>query len=295
MEGLLSVIKGASKVVVALGGAAALLLSYGFGTAIFNFVYHPSIVVGFAISAMKDGSTDTITISNNGTAAATGMTLTVSAPKSVGGKILYAPDPNTTIDNGPACGVNCFRVTVPTFSHGPSLLKISSLISHKSNITAGDYMADVTYSPGGVSEEFKQPLKPTVVTKTAPTPSPFSLESLTSLWVGVVVSAAGGVLAVVVKRRERIEITKVFPLQVTRGEPLSIFGKNFGNDRQDVWLGPHRIRSADINCLLGWSDGRIDIMIPDIPDPLQEDGYEIMIAKGGSSKTAPVRIKILQK
>jgi hypothetical protein len=95
----------------------------------------------------------------------------------------------------------------------------------------------------------------------------------------------------------QIEITKVFPLQVPRGEQLSIFGLNFGSDRQDVWLGTHRIASADKD-LLGWSDGRIDIMIPDIPDPLREDGYEIMIVKGGSSKIAfkggsPIRINIL--
>jgi len=45
------------------------------------------------------------------------------------------------------------------------------------------------------------------------------------------------------------------------------------------WLGTHRIGSADKD-LLGWSDGRIDIKIPDIPDPLHEDGY------GGSSKIA---------
>jgi len=94
----------------------------------------------------------------------------------------------------------------------------------------------------------------------------------------------------------QIEITKVFPLQVARRGQLSIFGLNFGSDRQDVWLGTHRIGSTDKD-LLGWSDGRIDIMIPDIPDPLREDGYEIMIAKDGSSKIAfrggsPIRIKI---
>ena len=97
----------------------------------------------------------------------------------------------------------------------------------------------------------------------------------------------------------QIEITKVFPLEVKEGEQLSVFGLNFGNDRQDVWLGTHRIGSADKEHLLGWSDGRIDIMIPDLPD--QKDGYEIMIAKGGSSKIAfkgdgmPIKIKILQK
>jgi hypothetical protein len=96
----------------------------------------------------------------------------------------------------------------------------------------------------------------------------------------------------------QIEITKVFPLEVRRGEQLSIFGLNFGDAKQDVWLGTYRISSTDKD-LLGWSDGRIDIMIPDIPDPLQKD-YEIMIAKGGSSKIAfkgdsPIRIKILPK
>jgi methionine-rich copper-binding protein CopC len=94
----------------------------------------------------------------------------------------------------------------------------------------------------------------------------------------------------------QIEITKVFPLEVKRGEHLSIFGLNFGNDRQDIWLGTHRIGSDDREHLLGWSDGRIDIKIPEI---VPADGYEIMVTKGGSSKIAfkgdsPTRIKILQ-
>ena len=96
----------------------------------------------------------------------------------------------------------------------------------------------------------------------------------------------------------QIEITKVFPLKVTRGGHLSIFGLNFGNDRQDVWLGTRRIAYDDRNHLLSWSDGRIDIMIPaDIPEPLRADGYEIMVVRGGSSKIAfkgglPILIKI---
>ena len=96
----------------------------------------------------------------------------------------------------------------------------------------------------------------------------------------------------------QIEITKVFPLQVKQGGNLSIFGINFGNDRQDVWLGTFRIRSDDREHLLGWSNGRIDIKIPDIPDDGKADSYELMVVKGGSSKIAyrgslPVKIKIL--
>jgi hypothetical protein len=96
----------------------------------------------------------------------------------------------------------------------------------------------------------------------------------------------------------QIEITKVFPLQITKGGNLSIFGLNFGNDRQDVWLGTLRIRSDDREHLLGWSNGRIDIKIPDIPDEFKADSYEIMVVKGGSAKIAfegslPIKIKIL--
>ena len=95
----------------------------------------------------------------------------------------------------------------------------------------------------------------------------------------------------------QIEITKVFPLQVKEGANLSIFGLNFGNDRQDVWLGTFRIRSDDREHLLGWSIGRIDIKIPHIPDDIKADGYEIMVVKGGSAKIAykgslPIKIKI---
>jgi hypothetical protein len=93
----------------------------------------------------------------------------------------------------------------------------------------------------------------------------------------------------------QMEITKVFPLKVKRGENLSIFGLNFGKDRQDVWLGTRRIGSDDRAHLLGWSDGRIDIKIPE--DIAQADGYEIMVTKGGSSKVAfkggsPIIIKM---
>jgi hypothetical protein len=62
-----------------------------------------------------------------------------------------------------------------------------------------------------------------------------------------------------------IEITKVFPSEIKEGDNLSIFGLNFGNARQDVWLGNRRIASTDKDHLLSWSDGRIGIMIPDTP------------------------------
>lgn len=97
----------------------------------------------------------------------------------------------------------------------------------------------------------------------------------------------------------QIEITKVFPLQVRKGGYMSIFGLNFGSDRQDVWLGTYRITSEDRIHLLSWSNGRIDIRIPDdIPEDVKGEGYEVMIVKGGSSKIAfkgssPIRIKIL--
>ena len=88
----------------------------------------------------------------------------------------------------------------------------------------------------------------------------------------------------------QIEITKVFPLQVKRGEYLSIFGLNFGNETQDIWLGTHRIKSDDRdqdgNRLLSWSDKRIDIKVPNIPDNLLAQSYELMVVKGGSSKIA---------
>ena len=88
----------------------------------------------------------------------------------------------------------------------------------------------------------------------------------------------------------QIEITKVFPVQVKRGEYLSIFGLNFGNETQDIWLGTHRIKSDDRdqdgNRLLSWSDKRIDIKVPNIPDNLLAQSYEIMVVKGGASKIA---------
>lgn len=88
----------------------------------------------------------------------------------------------------------------------------------------------------------------------------------------------------------QIEITKVFPLEVQRGANFSIFGSNFGVDRQDVWLGTRRVGFDDREHLLGWSDGRIDMKMPvDLPPA---NDYQIMVVRDGSFEVAPTKIII---
>lgn len=92
-----------------------------------------------------------------------------------------------------------------------------------------------------------------------------------------------------------IEIVQIYPLKIRRGEYFSIFGKNFGNDRQFIWLGERRIPGEDKVHLLAWSDGRIDVKVP---EDIAPGTYEIMVVKGGSSKIAtknnlPLKITVL--
>jgi hypothetical protein len=92
-----------------------------------------------------------------------------------------------------------------------------------------------------------------------------------------------------------IEIVKIYPLEARRGAYFSISGKNFGNDRQFIWIGDRRISGEDKDHLVAWSDGRIDIRVP---EDMELGSYEIMVVKGGSSKIAtknnlPVKITIL--
>ena len=82
-----------------------------------------------------------------------------------------------------------------------------------------------------------------------------------------------------------IQLSKIFPLHAKPKQILSIFGKNFGEERQIVWIGTERqITSTDQEHLIFWSGDRIDIRIPeDIPSGRS---YQIMVVKGGASKIA---------
>ena len=88
-----------------------------------------------------------------------------------------------------------------------------------------------------------------------------------------------------------IQISKIFPLHAKPKQIFSIFGKNFGEERQIVWIGTERqITSTDHENLIFWSGDRIDIRIPeDIP---LGRSYQIMVVKGGASKIAKDRVYV---
>jgi hypothetical protein len=190
-----------STIVTVIGSLTVVLLGVGFGAALYNYFIHPTMAVGFLVSKLENGLPDHVTVSNQGNAAATGMLLTISAPQQVQGQILLAADKNTTIDNGSHCGVNCFSVSIPSFSHGSGSLELSSLISNKSNIKSGNYTAIASYA--GISAKFVQPLleKPQILTTS--TPGPFSTVSIFATIGGLLSAIATAAYYVFSRERER--------------------------------------------------------------------------------------------
>ena len=87
-----------------------------------------------------------------------------------------------------------------------------------------------------------------------------------------------------------IQISKIYPLHAKPNQILSIFGKNFGEERQIVWIGTERqITSTDQEHMIFWSGDRIDIKIPQTIPPGE---YHIMVVKGGASKMAKDRVYV---
>jgi hypothetical protein len=87
-----------------------------------------------------------------------------------------------------------------------------------------------------------------------------------------------------------IQISKFFPLHAKPNQIISIFGKNFGEERQIVWIGTDiQIISTDQEHMIFWSGDRIDIKIPANIPPGE---YPIMVVKGGSSMMAKDKVII---
>jgi hypothetical protein len=92
---------------------APALLTIGFASAIYNYIFHPTIAVAFFLTRLQNGLSDRIVVSNHGNAPATNMLLTISAPQPVSGQIMLTLDKNTSVDNESHCGQNCFSVSIP--------------------------------------------------------------------------------------------------------------------------------------------------------------------------------------
>lgn len=89
-----------------------------------------------------------------------------------------------------------------------------------------------------------------------------------------------------------LQISKIYPLNAEPDRFFSIFGKNFGEERQTVWLGRRRIVSTDTDHLDTWSSDRIDIKVPNDKDT-PVGTYEVMVVKGGVSKIAKDKFTVI--
>jgi len=78
-------------------------------------------------------------------------------------------------------------------------------------------------------------------------------------------------------------------LELISGEDLSIFGKNFGEDSDTVWIGNKKLNNSEKpDSISSWSDERIDLKVP----PMDEGKYDLTVVKKGSSIKYSTKISI---
>jgi len=86
-----------------------------------------------------------------------------------------------------------------------------------------------------------------------------------------------------------MSIREVLPETVKPGHDLSIFGRNFGEESDTVWIGNKSIKSSDHPDKLIWSDERIDLKVPNDISP---GVHDVRVVKKGSSVKYSNKIKI---
>lgn len=86
-----------------------------------------------------------------------------------------------------------------------------------------------------------------------------------------------------------MSIREVLPEIVKPGHDLSIFGRNFGEESDTVWIGNKSIKSSDQPDKLIWSDERIDLKVPDDISP---GDHDVRVVKKGSSVKYSKKITI---
>jgi hypothetical protein len=70
---------------------------------------------------------------------------------------------------------------------------------------------------------------------------------------------------------------------------LSIFGKNFGEESDTVWIGNKKLNNSEKpDSISSWSDERIDLKVP----PMDEGKYHLTVVKKGSSVKYSATISI---
>ena len=95
--------------------------------------------------------------------------------------------------------------------------------------------------------------------------------------------------------RQDMEITKISPQTQQSGKPISIYGSNFGNAKETIWIGNVRIRGEDKegnkDIIENWLDDRIDIIVP---KSVPAGEYEVKIGRGGVLVTSGLKLKVNQ-
>lgn len=90
-------------------------------------------------------------------------------------------------------------------------------------------------------------------------------------------------------------ISRIQPSEVKPGGDLTIYGKNFGNEWDTVWIGGIRIRGVDKKYIINWRDDRIDLKVPEeIPEEMLDKLHDVTVAKGGLAVSKPAVVKILK-
>ena len=87
-----------------------------------------------------------------------------------------------------------------------------------------------------------------------------------------------------------MSIREVFPEAVKAGGEISIFGKNFGEESDTVWIGNKAVKASDHpSNITMWTDERIDVKVP---TSVQGKEFEVRVVKKGSSVKYSKPIKI---
>jgi hypothetical protein len=90
-------------------------------------------------------------------------------------------------------------------------------------------------------------------------------------FVVIMIVSQGAFIGSSLRRQRTIEIIYVMPKKLKADEIISIFGTNFGTtlDKGAVWFehetNGNQIRVHD-NCVMLWSDDRIEIKVPKLAD-----------------------------
>jgi hypothetical protein len=86
-----------------------------------------------------------------------------------------------------------------------------------------------------------------------------------------------------------IQISMIYPSKVSVGGKFSIFGKDFGEEMQSIYIGSRKI-AVDDNLIETWTSDRIDIRLP---SDLAMGTYNVVVLKGGSAKKADETLQVI--